>query len=175
MGRLGLEPADAEDRAPAYEISGIGVEFSTPKTKFGRRTILLGKNTLQVLRDHQDRQRTIQLAAGRKWQDYGMIFSTRIGTPIHPRNLVREFKKLLSDAGLPPIRFHDLRHTAASLMLNNNIPLIVVSRHLGHSRPSITLDKYGHLIPTMHVDAIEKLDELITPVAVILEKSDVNV
>lgn len=61
-----------------------------------------------------------------------MIFSTRIGTPIHPRNPVRAFKLLLQDAGLPPIRFHDLRHTATSLMLNNNIPLIAVSRHLGH-------------------------------------------
>jgi hypothetical protein len=65
---------------------------------------------------------------------------------------------------LPVIRFHDLRHTAASLMLNHDIPVLVVSRTLGHSRPSITLDVYGHLIPSAQAEVAEKMDELITPV-----------
>jgi integrase len=67
---------------------------------------------------------------------------------------------------LPEIRFHDLRHTAASLMLNNGIPVIVVSRRLGHARPSITLDVYGHLIPSKQQEAVEKMDELLTPISV---------
>jgi len=110
----------------------------------------------------------------KKWQAYDLIFTTSLGSPIHPRNLLRDFKKLLMDAGLPTIRFHDLRHTAASLMLNNNIPPIVVSRRLGHARASITLDIYGHLIPSMQVEAAEKIDELILPVAVQLNKTNVN-
>jgi integrase len=65
---------------------------------------------------------------------------------------------------LPDIRFHDLRHTAASLMLNHGIPVIVVSRRLGHARPFITLDIYGHLIPGMQEEAALLIDELITPV-----------
>jgi hypothetical protein len=67
---------------------------------------------------------------------------------------------------LPEIRFHDLRHTAASLMLNNGIPVIVVSRRLGHARPSITLDVYGYLIPSKQQEAAEKMDELLTPISV---------
>jgi len=62
---------------------------------------------------------------------------------------------------LPEIRFHDLRHTAASLMLNRGIPVIVVSRILGHARPSITLDVYGHLMPTMQDEAAKLMDGLI--------------
>ena len=67
---------------------------------------------------------------------------------------------------MPEIRFHDLRNTAASLMLNNGIPVIVVSRRLGHAQPSITLDVYGHLIPSKQQEAAEKMDELLTPISV---------
>jgi integrase len=127
-----------------------------------------------VLRAHYDRQQGERLAAGEKWQEHGLIFTTSLGTPIHPRNLLRDFKKLLRDAGLPTIRFHDLRHTAASLMLNNNIPSIVVSRRLGHAKASITLDVYGHLIPSMHTEVADKIDELMMPIAVQLNKINGN-
>ena len=71
--------------------------------------------------------------------------------------------KIAEDAGLPIIRFHDLRHTAASIQLNNGIPLLVVSKRLGHSKPSITLDIYGHLIEEYQNEAAEMMDELLTP------------
>jgi integrase len=100
--------------------------------------------------------------------------TTSLGSPIHPRDLLQDFKKLLKDVDLPVIRFHDLRHTAASLMLNNNIPSIVVSRTSGHAKASITLDIYSHLNPSMQVEAADKIDELILPVAVQLEKTNVN-
>jgi integrase len=70
------------------------------------------------------------------------------------------------NAGLPEIRFHDLRHTAASLMLNHGIPILIVSQRLGHSKPSITLDIYGHLIPGMQEQVADVMDELITPIKV---------
>jgi hypothetical protein len=66
--------------------------------------------------------------------------------------------------GLPPFRFNDIRHTAASIMLNHNIPVIVVSRRLGHSKPSITLDIYGHLMANAQNEVAELLDEMITPI-----------
>ena len=103
-----------------------------------------------------------------------MVFTTNNWTPIHPRNLLSDFRILLEDAGLPQIRFHDLRHTAATLMLNNGIPVIIVSRRLGHAKASITLDVYGHLIPSMQAEAAEMMDELVMPIAVQLNRSDVT-
>jgi len=93
-----------------------------------------------------------------------------VETPIHPRNLLRDYKKLLHTAGLPPIRFHDLRHTAASILLNQGVPVITVSRRLGHAKASITLDIYRHLIPTMQTEVAEMIDDLVIPVTVQLDK-----
>jgi integrase len=87
---------------------------------------------------------------------------------------LRDFKKLLRDAGFPAIRFHDLRHTAASLMLNHGTPVLVVSRRLGHAKPSITLDVYGHLLPSMQAEAAEMLDELIMPIQLHTTAHDSN-
>jgi len=140
------------------------VRFSQPKTKYARRSIALGSQTIQHLRTHYQNQFEEIQVAGENWSDHGLIFTTSNGTPIHPRNLLRNYKALLRDAGLPKIRFHDLRHTAASLMLNHGIPVIVVSRRLGHARPSITLDIYGHFIPTMQSEAARLMDELVTPI-----------
>ncbi|MFC1879222.1 tyrosine-type recombinase/integrase [Chloroflexota bacterium] len=79
---------------------------------------------------------------------------------------MRDFKLLAERTGPPIIRFHDLCHTAASLMLNHGVQVTVVSRMLGHAKPSITLDVYGHLLPSMQIEAAGKIDVLITPVAV---------
>ena len=98
------------------------------------------------------------------------MFPSSNGTPIYPRNLLRDFKRLLKESGLPSIRFHDLRHTTASLLLNQGIPVINVSRMLGHSKPSITMDVYGHLIPGMESEIAEKIDDLVLPVALQLEE-----
>ena len=73
-------------------------------------------------------------------------------------------------AGLPPIRFHNLRHTSASILLNQGVPVITVSRRLGHAKVSITLDIYGHLIPMMQTEVAEMIDDLVMPVTVQLEK-----
>jgi integrase len=140
------------------------VKFSPPKTKFGKRTLTLGDKCIEVLRKHYNLQHEERTTQVDRWVDNGLIFTTTVGTPIHARNLLRHFKNLLIEAGLPVLRFHDLRHTAASIMLNHGIPVIVVSRRLGHVRPSITLDVYGHLIPSMDEVAAQKIDELVTPI-----------
>jgi integrase len=148
---------------------GDGIHFTPPKTKKGRRSIKLGSKSIEVLRNHYDHQQMERITAGDAWKEYDLIFSTRVGTPIHQRDLMRSFTLLLQGAGLPHFRFHDLRHTAASLLLNYNIPLIVVSGRLGHARASITSDVYGHLIPSMQDEAAQLIDDLVTPTAVMID------
>jgi integrase len=153
---------------------GEAVKFASPKTRFGKRAIALGGKTIEVLRAHLLYQQGEKTVAGIKWVENGLIFTNSLGGPIDARNLLRNFKQLLRDAGLPAIRFHDLRHTAASLMLNAGIPVIVVSRRLGHARASITLDVYGHLIPSMQSEAAELIDQMVTPVAVEFTKMKIE-
>jgi integrase len=126
----------------------------------------LGEETLRVLREHQTNQTLEREAAGSQWREFGLIFPSFVGSPQGPSNLLKSFKSILKEAGLPIIRFHDLRHTAASLMLNQGIPPFVVSKILGHSKPSTTMDIYGHLIPVMHEGIGNLMDELLTPIPV---------
>jgi len=114
---------------------------------------------------HHEHQFKLKMAAGEKWREFNLIFTTNIGTPISHRNLLRDYKLQLKNAGVPVIRFHDLRHTAAALMLNNGVDLMVVSRRLGHARPSITLDQYGHLIPTKQAETAQLIDEIVAPIS----------
>ena len=95
-----------------------------------------------------------------------------MGTPLHTSNLRKDFLQTLAAAGLEKIRFHDLRHTAASLMLNHGVPVLVVSKILGHAKVSTTLDIYGHLINEMQDEAARIMDALVSPIQVeMLEKS----
>ena len=91
-----------------------------------------------------------------------MVFPSSIGTPIDPTNLLKKYRQALKKAGLPRIRFHDLRHTSASLMLNKGVDVLVASKRLGHAKPSITLDVYGHLLNTAHNEVANKIEELIS-------------
>jgi len=135
--------------------------FGSLKTKHSRRTIKLGQETMRKLESHYSKQQKYQ--GNSSWEENDLIFATKYGTPIRQRNLFTQFKSLLQKAGLSDIRFHDLRHTAATIMLNNGIPILTVSRRLGHSKPSITLDVYGHLIPSMQASIADRIDELISP------------
>ncbi|MDD5466873.1 MAG: site-specific integrase [Anaerolineales bacterium] len=137
-----------------------------PKTRSGRRTIKLGEGVLQALREHLERQQGEQAAAGERWVDHDLIFPSKSGTPLDPSNLRLDFARVLGRAGLPKIRFHDLRHTVASLILNHGIPVIVVSKILGHSRPGITMDIYGHQYNEMQDEAAQLMDEIVTPLQV---------
>jgi integrase len=148
----------------ARQIRPGGQSFQPLKTRFSRRTIMIGAKTIQVLRDHYERQQDIRKAAGRKWVENDLVFTNTHGGPLCANHMTQVFQELLEACGLPKIRFHDLRHTAASLMLNNGIPPIVVSRRLGHSKASTTLDVYGHLLDGMQNEAASLMDDLITTV-----------
>jgi len=126
------------------------------------RTIILGQQALEVLKNHRREQRTTINSAGEELTDLDLVFPSNVGTPLTSSNIRRAFRKLLKASGLPKIRFHDLRHTAASLMLNHGIPVLIVSKRLGHSKPSITLDVYGHLIPSKQEEAAQLMDDLMS-------------
>lgn len=149
-------------------VDGHGWRFVEPKTKAGRRTIKLGEGSLHVLRLHKERQEIQKAVTGERWQENGLIFPSRVGTPGDPSNLRIDFRRVLEKANLPQIRFHDLRHTAASIMLNHGVPVIVASKRLGHSKPSVTLDIYAHLYVEMQDEAAKIIDDLVTPIEVVL-------
>jgi integrase len=97
------------------------------------------------------------------WQEHRLIFTTQVGTPINRRNLVvRSFKPLLDHAGLPEIRFHDLRHTCATLMLCGGIHPKVVQELLGHASVTVTLDTYSRVLPSMQGEAAAKMDSMLS-------------
>jgi len=147
-----------------HRVHKQGLVIQPPKTRAGKRTIQLGEKSLDALRSHQDKQQRAKIVAGEAWKEKNLIFPSTIGTYLGGSNLLVDFKKQLERANVKPIRFHDLRHTAASLMLNNGVPVIVVSKILGHSKTSTTLDIYGHLIPAMQGEAAQIMDDLITPI-----------
>jgi len=155
-------------------IAGQGWKFIEPKTKAGRRSITLGEGTLQVLREHHELQQRQKAIMGDRWQEYDLVLPSSVGTPLSASNLHKDFHRVLDAAGLPRIRFHDLRHTAASLMLNHGVPVIVVSKIIGHAKPSTTMDIYGHLINEMQEEAARIMDELVTPIPVKLSDSIVR-
>ena len=143
---------------------GASYVFLEPKSKSGTRTIVLGKQALEVLRNHKREQETWISSVGQDWTNLDLVFPSGAGTPLTASNIRRDFRKLLGASELPKIRFHDLRHTAASLMLNHGIPVLIVSKRLGHSKPSITLDVYGHLIPSRQEEAAQLMDNLMLEV-----------
>jgi integrase len=151
--------------------SRSGGVFLPLKTKAAKRSIKLSNDMIKALQKHNQLQLKERYEAGYHWKEMDLIFTSTIGTPLNFKNIIeRHFKPILKASNVPVIRFHDLRHTAASLMLNNNIPPIVVSRRLGHSKALITLDVYGHLIPSMQSEVAELIDDLVMPVAVQLAK-----
>jgi len=123
---------------------------------------MLGSESVEVLKSQKQQGASEKQALPDMWKSEGFVFPSTIGTAMDPSNLLKQFRKLLKIAGLPKIRFHDLRHTAASLMLNNGVDVLVASQRLGHAQPSITLDVYGHLMPSMQNEAANILDMLIS-------------
>ncbi|HKP53208.1 MAG TPA: site-specific integrase [Chloroflexia bacterium] len=146
-------------------LQRIGGKLSTVelKTRASYRSINLPSVTLGALRAHRIRQLEERLLAGSRWQDTGHVFTTTIGTPIEPRNYKRSFDMALKHAGLDHMRIHDMRHTAASLLLAQDVSPKMISEILGHARVGITLDIYSHLYAPMRQDAAHKMDEVLAP------------
>ena len=130
--------------------SGGKVTFGEPKTKKSRRSIRLTPQATEALRAHLARQLRDMEILGDRYRDQGLVFTTDTGAPINPSNLrQRSFAPLLERAGLPHMRFHDLRHTCATLLLSRGVHPKFVQELLGHATISITLDTYSHVMPSM--------------------------
>jgi integrase len=134
----------------AQRIPGQGKQFPEPKTRNGKRTIKLSQEVFEALREQKLRQQSERTLAGNRWKEKDLMFASRIGGTLDQSNLRREFYAILEVADLPKMRFRYLRHTAVSLMLNNGITVIVATKILGHSKPSVTLEIYGHFYNEMH-------------------------
>jgi integrase len=132
------------------------------KTRQSRRAVLLPELAATALVDHRDRQAVEREQQGVLWEDHGLVFPSTVGRPLNPENLrQRGFFPLLDRAGLPRIRFHDLRHSCATLLLGEGVHPKIVSDLLGHSQIGITLDLYSHVTATMQAVAAEAMDRLL--------------
>jgi integrase len=134
------------------------VQFTELKSARSRRTIALPTVAIAALQRHHVRQLEARLAAGGRWQDRGLVFTSAVGTPFEPRNVTRQFKALLAAAGLPNIRLHDLRHSCATLLLAQGVNPRVVMETLAHSQVSLTLNTYSHVLPALQRDAAARID-----------------
>ncbi|MDQ1292834.1 MAG: hypothetical protein QG608_715, partial [Actinomycetota bacterium] len=140
---------------------GWAVVVGEPKTETGERCVALDTATVAVLRAWQRRQATEKERCGDAWQDHGLVFTREDGSPLQPDTVSDAFHRVFEVAGLPPIRLHDLRHTAASLALQAGVPMKVVSQELGHSSLSITADTYSSVLPEVAAAAAEAVAGII--------------
>jgi len=138
-----------------------GPEFSDTKTNESRRMITLPKTIVRELEAHRERQKKEKNHAGEFWQNNDLICCKEDGSRWHPGTFSDNFRRLLQKHELPHIRFHDLRHTHASLLLRQGIHPKVVSERLGHSRIGITMDLYSHVLPGIQDEVAKQLDEKI--------------
>lgn len=143
-----------------------GLGFGAPKTAKGRRSVALDPTTVAAMRAHRVRQNEERLAFGPGYQDADLVFARADGSPEDPDAISQAFERLERRVGLPRIRFHDLRHTHATLALAAGIHPKVVQERLGHSSITVTLDTYSHAIPAMQEDAATRIAALVDAEAV---------
>lgn len=165
---LGLRWSDIDLVRRTITISRAAVVVShklvdsQPKTKRSRRTLPIDARTEKLVRRHRSRQLEERLMSGVPAGEDDLLFTWPDGRPIHPTWLSKKFRKVSAEAGLPPIRLHDLRHSFATAALASGVQPTVVSDLLGHSTVAFTLDTYGHAIPGAHEAALSQVLELIS-------------
>jgi len=135
------------------------------KTPKSLRMLPLPSFALRVLVEHKERQARERTFAGDAWREHGLVFTSSIGTPVDPRNLVRNFHGILKSLGIERRRFHDLRHTAASLLIAQGATLHEVKEVLGHAQIRLTSDLYGHAYLAAKREVVSRVDAILNPVA----------
>jgi integrase len=143
-------------------VRGQGFKVLEPKTPKSRRSVSLAPMALEALKHHRIRQHQQRLIAGPAWEEHDWVFCNSLGKPMESGNMVkRSFRRVLERAGLPRMRFHDLRHSCATLLLSMGVHPKIVQERLGHSQISITLDTYSHVLPSLQEEASQRLDTLL--------------
>lgn len=143
-------------RHSASHICGYGTVESEPKSRRSRRVIALPAFALDALKNHRVNQLEQRLKAGSRWKERNLVFPSSTGNYFVKNTLYRNFYALLDQAALPHIRLHDLRHSAATILLAMGVNIKVVQEILGHSNVSLTLKVYGHVLPGMQEEAMKK-------------------
>jgi integrase len=163
----GLEWEDIDLDGPALTVRrqhtqrGWEVIEHGPKSEAGDRTVALDAGTVAALRTHRRAQVAERLAWGSAWVDSGKVFTQENGAPPHPATITDRFHELVAAADLPPVRLHDLRHGAASLMLAAGVDLKVVQETLGHSSITLTSDTYTSVYPAVAAAAADAAAALV--------------
>jgi integrase len=164
---LGLKWDDidfvAESLTVRFQLQRVSgkPQLVAPKTARGRRTVPLPRFAIEALRDHRLRQELQdKLLAGDRWQDNGFVFASTIGTPNEERNIRRSLTQILQANSLPDLRFHDLRHSCATLLLSQGVDPRTIMETLGHSQITLTLNTYGHVVPALQRDAADRMQSL---------------
>jgi integrase len=147
-------------RQSLQEVKKVGLTFKEPKSGKSRSISITSNLTLELKKLYEQQLKN-KLLFGSVYNDLDLVFAQKNGKPFQPTELARNYRKMVNKSGLPYIRFHDLRHTHATLMLQQGIHPKVVSERLGHSTIGITMDTYTHVLPNMQKDAAHQFELLI--------------
>jgi integrase len=155
-----------ENQMPAqnYPENG-GLQLVEPKGGCSARVVTLPTVAISASRHHLLLQEEEGWWAGRRWRnDWNLVFTTKIGTPLDERNVLRRFQRILALAGLPKMRLHDLRHSAVAILIAQGVHIKAISELLGHSSVAFTFEVYGHLLEETKREAAAKMDEALKPI-----------
>jgi len=158
----GLADADVDTGRAAVTVNvalvqvGGRLVWGKPKSKAGERVVGLDKGSVEGVKAHRTLRKRERLAAGEAWVDSGRMFTDELGRALHPEYVSHRFRELAKTAGLPVIKFHAARHTAATLALESKVDIKIVSEMLGHSTTRITQDLYQHVRIQLQIDAAEQ-------------------
>ena len=157
---INLDAAQLTVRATLQRIDGE-YKLVEPKTARSRRTLALSRIAIEALQARKTNQVAETLLADRKWDESILVFTSGSGKPLSRHNVTRDFQALLARVGLPRQRFHDLRHTAASLLLAQHVQPRDLMEILGHSQISLTMNTYSHVMPAAMKDAATRMDSIL--------------
>ncbi|MEU3449354.1 tyrosine-type recombinase/integrase [Streptomyces thermolilacinus] len=154
---LDLDGGTATVRRSLQRTRTSGLTPLPTKTRASERRIALPTECIHSLKEHKKQQEREQAEAGMSWKDCGLVFTTPTGGPLDPTNLTRRFRGLLNRAGLRRIRFHDLRHSTATLLLEQGVDLAIIKELLGHAHIGVTAGVYAHVRLRLQRDAVDAL------------------
>ncbi len=157
---IDLETASIHVRHSLERVKGRGLNLSEPKSEKAKRSLRLPGVTVKALTEQRQAQQVARQWAGSRWVDGDFVFTTSIGTPLPPETVNGELASALEAARLPHIRFHDLRHSCASLLLSLGVHPKLVQETLGHSTFALTMDTYSHMIPALRNEVADRMDSV---------------
>jgi integrase len=164
---LGLRWEDVDFGASTlrvnHQLQRIGGQLTlvAPKTEKSRRTLVMPPMIADQLREHEKRQVVEKLLADSKWKETGLVFPNRNGGPTQARRVIEQFHEALQNAGIRRVRFHDLRHSCATLLLVQGVSPRVVMEVLGHSEIALTMNAYSHVVPELQREAADRMQAIL--------------